>query len=85
MRLANKLSWHLAHMIRAYLITSAPADIVQTGVLTEIHLQIPKRQHQMRYFIEAISILEIKIYPVPLRATDGISGTGDMGINILFS
>lgn len=85
--LANKLSWHYTYDSSISNPPSAPADIVQTGVLTGTPLTDPKATAPNGYFIEGYQYPgDTKIYrTIAELQTAHFSGTGDITINILLA
>lgn len=85
--LANKLSWHYTYDSGISNPPSAPADIVQTGVLTGAPLTDPKATAPNGYFIEGYQYPgDTKIYrTIAELQTAHFSGTGDITINILLA
>ncbi|MGL4247560.1 MAG: LPXTG cell wall anchor domain-containing protein, partial [Lactococcus garvieae] len=85
--LANKLSWHYTYDSGISNPPSAPADIVQTGVLTGAPLTDPKATAPNGYFIEGYQYPgDAKIYrTIAELQTAHFSGTGDVTINILLA
>ncbi len=85
--LANKLSWYYTYDSSISNPPSAPADIVQTGVLTGAPLTDPKATAPNGYFIEGYQYPgDAKIYrTIAELQTAHFSGTGDVTINILLA
>ncbi|ETD05878.1 hypothetical protein N568_0100315 [Lactococcus garvieae TRF1] len=85
--LANKLSWHYTYDSGISNPPIAPADIVQTGVLTGAPLTDPKATAPNGYFIEGYQYPgDTKIYrTIAELQTAHFSGTGDITINILLA
>ena len=85
--LANNLSWHYTYDSSISNPPSAPADIVQTGVLTGAPLTDPKATAPNGYFIEGYQYPgDTKIYrTIAELQTAHFSGTGDITINILLA
>ncbi|WP_242359106.1 beta strand repeat-containing protein [Lactococcus petauri] len=85
--IANKISWHYTYDPSISNPPAAPADIVQTGMLTGAPLTDPKATAPNGYFIEGYQYPgDTKIYPtIAELQTAHFSGTSDITINVLLA